>query len=437
MSPEESDQREAGGGQEAQAAAEAERWLASLDPIGWRFGLDRIEALVTELGHPQRRFASAHVVGTNGKSSVVAMTAALLEAAGTASGAYLSPHTERWSQRIVIRGREVEPDAFADAASRVARACEAVEPRLPAGERVTQFEAATAVAFVALAEAGVEVGVIEAGLGGRLDATNVLPSRATALTSIGLDHTAWLGETPLEIAGEKLAVLRPGSTLVVGRLEPEVLALARRTAAEHGAELVIATEADRHAPATSEAPYLHRNLGVAVALARAMGATVDEATVARAMAQLRLRGRSEWVAGDPPLVLDAAHNPDGAEALAEALAARRAGPVVACLAVLADKDAEGIVAALAPELGEAFCCEIPAHELEGSGRPGSQAVPAGELARLCERHRLAARACEGPEEAVVAAVARARELGGVALIAGSHYLLRYEWIARHAQSSSR
>ena len=200
-----------------------------------RFGLDRIRRLVTALGMPQHRFASVHVVGTNGKSSVTEITAALLEAHGMRAGAYLSPHDERWRERIRIGGAEIDPDAFGAAAERVAQAVEVVDRALDEGEAVTQFEADTATAFVALAAAGVEVAVIEAGLGGRLDATNVLPSRVTVLTSVGLEHTEYLGDTELEIAAEKLAVLRDHSTLVIGPLAPEVEELARRIAAERSA----------------------------------------------------------------------------------------------------------------------------------------------------------------------------------------------------------
>ena len=416
----------------------AELWLASLDPIGWRFGLDRIQALLAELGHPERAFASAHVVGTNGKSSVTLMTAALLQAHGHRTGAYVSPHTARWSERVRIDGAEVDGEAFGAAIDRVASAARAVEPALPAGERITQFEAATAAAFVALAEAGVELGVIEAGLGGRLDATNVLPSRATALTSVGLDHTQWLGETPVKIAAEKLDVLRPGTTLVTGRLAPDVLELAERTAATRGAELIVAGPAERSPGRSPVAPYLLRNLGVALELTRVLLGELDDDAVERALDGLELPGRSQWIPGDPPVMLDAAHNPDGAAALAEALRERAAGrPVAACLAVLADKDAEGIVSALAPALEWAFCCAIPPADIAGSGRPGSASVSPAELAEICARRGVEAAAAGSPEAGIDAAVGRARDRGGVALLAGSHYLLRYEWIARRAQNSSR
>ncbi|HEY1854529.1 MAG TPA: hypothetical protein VGG40_08075, partial [Solirubrobacterales bacterium] len=217
-------------------------YLDSLEPVGWRLGLERMNRLTTALGLPQRRFASIHVVGTNGKSSVTRMAAALLEAHGVPSGACLSPHAARWTERTLIRGQEVSPAAWAEAVEQVARAAEGVNRTLEEGEVVTEFEAATAATFVALARARVKAAAIEAGLGGRLDATNTIPSRVTVLTSIGRDHTEWLGETELEIAGEKLAVLRDHSTLVLGRVSVPVRELAERTAAEHGADLLIAPE---------------------------------------------------------------------------------------------------------------------------------------------------------------------------------------------------
>jgi dihydrofolate synthase / folylpolyglutamate synthase len=413
----------------------AEEWLSSLDPIGWRFGLERITALLVELGNPQHGFESIHVVGTNGKSSVTVMTAALVEARGRSTGCYLSPHSDRWSQRVRIRGREIDPAAFEAASERVAHAIRTVEAGFAEDERVTQFEAATAAAFVGLAEAGVEVGVIEAGLGGRLDATNVLRSRATVLTSIGLDHTAWLGETELEIAAEKLAVLREGSTLILGHVSEPVAALARETADERGCAVVEPEELP--AGARLAAPYLRRNLGVALAATAVVAGPVKPGELQAALGSLELAGRFELIGGEPPMVLDAAHNPDGARALAEALAERVDGPVVACLAILADKDAPGIIGALAPALAAVVCTEIPQSRLEGSGRPGTSAVPAAELIRLCEAASVPATAHTDPAGAVALARAMARERGGVALIAGSHYLLTYGWTARPAQSSSR
>ncbi len=389
--------------------------------------MDRIRRLVSVLGMPQHRFASIHVVGTNGKSSVAEMTGALLEAHGKRTGVYLSPHTTRWSERVRIAGAEVDPDVFASAAERVAQSVEVVNRTLDEGESVTQFEAATAIAFVAMAAAHVEFGVIEAGLGGRLDATNVLPSRVTALTSVGLEHTQWLGETEEEIAAEKLAVLRDHSTLVLGQVPDEVRALAERTAAERNARLVIATEPQASSRLAAPGAYHRRNFAVSVAAAHEAIGSLDSGDVVAVGEALQLPGRMQMLGGDPPLILDAAHNPHGAGALAEALPeVAGGGPVVACLAVLADKDAAGILSALAPRVELAICTQVPAKRLVGAGRPGTESIEAPRLADLARAAGISrAEAIAKPEEAVRRTVMAARERGGVALVTGSHYLLGY------------
>ena len=294
---------------------------------------------------------------------------------------------------------------------------------------MTQFEADTAAAFVALAAARVDVGVIEAGLGGRLDATNVLPSRVTVLTSVGLEHTEYLGDTEVEIAAEKLAVLRDHTTLVLGPVSAEVCGAraAHRRRAPGAADRRPRPGAGRR-PCRRRRPYLRRNFAVALAAADAMLGSLDPERVAEVAAGLELHGRMEVIEGDPLTVLDAAHNPAGAAALAEALPAVAGGrPVIACLAVLADKDAEAIVGALAPV----------ARGRRGDGDPGRAAgagrAPGRADARGAAPWRTLAReAGIGWVEEVAdpaAAVARARSVahaqGGVLLVTGSHYLLRY------------
>jgi dihydrofolate synthase/folylpolyglutamate synthase len=384
--------------------------------------------LSTLLGMPQHRYASIHVVGTNGKSSVTRMTAALLQAHGLRTGACVSPHTSRWSERVLIGGREIERAAFAAAVERCALAAETVNRSLreaeavdQQGEVVTQFELATAAAFVAFAAARVEVAVVEAGLGGRLDATNTIPSRVTALTSVGLDHTEWLGETKEEIAREKLAVLRDHTTLVVGRLDPEIEALARRLAAEHGAGLIVAPQYPGVGVRLGAPGRFQRaNFALARSVADAfLGEELSAAQVAGVAASVRIPGRLEPAGGDPPVCLDAAHNPDGAAALAEALPEVAAGrPVIACLAVLADKDADGIAAALAPALDAAVCSELPSDP--PLRRPS---VAAADLARSFERAGVAAEAQPDLGPALARARAIAAERGGVVVAAGSHYML--------------
>jgi dihydrofolate synthase / folylpolyglutamate synthase len=401
-------------------------YLDSLEPIGWRLGLDRMWKLTTALGLPQRRFASVHVVGTNGKSSVTRMVAALLEAHGVSAGACLSPHADRWTERTLIRGEEISTAAWAEAVAQVATAAAGVDRTLDEGEAVTEFEAATAATFVALARARVKAAAIEAGLGGRLDATNTIPSRVTVLTSVGLDHTEWLGETELEIAAEKLAVLKDQSTLVLGRVSAPVRELAERVADERGAELIVAPEDPGAGIEVAAAgPFQRRNFALAVAAATAFLGAVDPERVAAVAAGLRVPGRLELIADSPPTYVDAAHNPDGAAALAEALPALAAGrPVVACLAVLADKDAAAMIAALAPVLRSVVCTEIPPAALAGHGRPGARSRPARELADLCGAYGLEAIA----EPRLEPALRRAAELAcgtfaGVLVVTGSHYLI--------------
>jgi len=395
-----------------------------------------MRALCAELDWPQRRYRALHVVGTNGKSSVTTMAAALLAGAGLRAGACVSPHVERWAERTRIDGTEIAPEQFAAAAERVAAAIAAVEPGLADGERITQFEAAIAVSFVAFAAAEVDVAVVEAGLGGRLDATNVLDSTATALTSVGLDHVEFLGPTVGDIAAEKLAVLRAGTILVTGRLDPEIATLAGELAAERRADLVVAPALSAAALPERMVPFLARDAAVAVTLAETVTGLLGDAAIAAALESARLPGRAELLPGDPPWIADAAHNGAGAEALAEALPALAGGrPVVACLSLLADKDATAIAAALGPRV-DRFVCTAAAPG-PAMGRPGSRAMDAGELARIAAATGVSAEAVADPAAAVARAGALARERGGMALGAGSHYLLRYVWSARRDQSCSR
>jgi len=243
----------------------------------------------------------------------------------------------------------------------------------------------------------------------------------------------------VEIAAEKLAVLRDNSILVTGALPADVEVLAERTARERGATLVRAAEdPGGGVELLAPGPFQRRNFALAMAAAEAFLEGLDRGVVREVASATSIPGRLELVADDPPTILDVAHNPDAAAALAEALPEVSDGrPVFACIAILADKDAEAMLRALSPALEHVVLTEVPSERLRASGRPGAHSTPASELAAICERLGLEAEPVGEPG----AALARARELatarGGVALAAGSHYLLGAAWTRRHAQSFSR
>jgi len=383
----------------------AEEHLLSLELFGMRFGLERMRRLLTALGSPQERYAAVHVVGTNGKSSTVRMTAALLEAHGVRTGSYLSPHLVRFAERIRVGDEDVTDAEFGAAVERAAAAAAKVDRTLSGGERVTQFELLTAAALDELARREVEVAVVEAGLGGRWDATNVLGASVCVLTNVGLEHTRWLGPTIPDIAREKLAVVGAGATLVLGDVDDDVLALAQET----GARIVRAEPLD--VPLRG---YQRTNFEVAVAAATAQHGPLQAAQVAEVAARVRVPGRLQVVSEEPLTILDGAHNPSGMAALAAVLpdvVGER--ELVAVVSVLDDKDAAGMLRAL---IGKCRAMVFTA-----SRNP--RALPPATLASLAEQ-------LGGPPSEIIrdprAAVARAQELAGpdgAVVATGSIYLV--------------
>lgn len=337
----------------------AVEWLDSLSP--WPkegFGLERMHALLAALGDPQDAYPAIHVVGTNGKSTATVTIEQLLLAEGLSVGSTISPHVAGWSERIRVDGAEAD---FEEAIARV---------REPA-ERIgaTQFEIVTAAALAAFAEAGVDVAVVEAGLGGRLDASNVLRTRVVLLTNVGLEHTDVLGDTEAQIAREKLAVAKEGAIVVL----PD----------ETYAHLVPGNEI---------------RLGGAREAAEAfLGRAVD------AIPDVSLPGRLERRDGE---VRDGAHNPDGVRYLVERLPS---GNHTIVASVLQDKDADTMLRELR-RVGSRFVA---------TRSSSARALPAAQLADLARRHFPLVEAVDDPCEAL----ARAHELGGPVLVTGSLYLL--------------
>jgi dihydrofolate synthase/folylpolyglutamate synthase len=398
----------------------AERHLRSLELFGMRFGLDRMRRMMTALGSPQRRFRTVHVVGTNGKTSTTRMIAAILERHGLRTGAYLSPHLISYAERVQVGERDLSSSSFAGAVARAAWAAERVNHTLAEDDHVTQFELLTAAAFQALAEQGVEVAVVEAGLGGRYDATAVVESQVTVLTNVGLEHTRWLGPTVRDIAAEKLAVLRPASTLALGvDLDPDALALARAVAGERGAR-ILQVSPEQLAAAPLDAGFQKRNFALARLAAEAYlesaGIAIDEQAMQAAARETTVRGRLQVVAEDPLTILDGAHNPDAARALAESLAGVVESPLSLVMGVLDDKDAASMLAALLPLCGRAWFTAPPSSRALSPAALLSLARQLGFEEAECEPHPR--RALELAQE-----WARAQPGAGAVLATGSIYLV--------------
>ena len=410
--------------------------LRALAPLGVRPGLEAVGAALAQLGHPEARYPALHIAGTNGKGSTAALSAAMLAAAGARVGLYTSPHLSRYTERIRIAGphvdqeidQEIDQDDVPGLVDRV----------LALGLDLTFFEATTVLAFLAFAEAGVDLAVVECGLGGRLDATNLCRPVATAITSIGLDHTELLGPTLAAIAGEKAGIAKPGVPLVLGPVAEEARAvIAERAAAvgapllRHGADfeavLISGPEPGEsvldyrgpggplvRVPLALAGPHQAVNAGLALALTAFAPERFrpDEAARRAGLLGARWPGRLEQLT--PDLWLDAAHNPDGARALGRALPSVVGRKVVLLVGVLADKDVEGI---LRPLLG--LASRVVAT------RPASpRALPADQLAQKVNRlaPMVPIAVADDPADALVLARGLAR-LDTPVVACGSIYLV--------------
>jgi dihydrofolate synthase/folylpolyglutamate synthase len=401
--------------------AQAERQLRSLELFGMRFGLERMRRMMTALGTPERRFDTIQVLGTNGKSSTTRMIAAMLEAHGLRTAAYLSPHLVSYRERLLVDGGQLDEDAFAAAIDRASWAATRVNHTLVEDDHVTQFELLTAAALWQMARSEVDVAVVEAGLGGRYDATSVIEPRVTVLTNVGLEHTRWLGPTVTDIAEEKLAALRPGTTLALGEdLAASALAVAERVASERDARIVRPRPSDTVGELRAPGAFQRRNFALARVAAESYlegaGIAVREQAIAEAAARTHVAGRLQLLDGDPPTVLDGAHNPHAVRALVaslpEVLAGRESLALV--LGVLDDKDAAGMLAALLPLTERAWF----------TAPPSARALPPAALASLARQLGFEQSVCE-PKPALALAQARrwAAERGGAVLATGSVYLV--------------
>jgi dihydrofolate synthase / folylpolyglutamate synthase len=406
------------------------RYLDARARFGMKFGLESMRALMEELGHPERAWPSLLVAGTNGKGSVVAVVDQVLRDSGLRVGRYTSPHLVRLHERIAVDGRLITDGALERAVRRVRDAAEALvrAGRLPA--HPTHFEAVTAAAFLHFAARQVDVAVLEVGLGGRLDATNVCDPVASAIVTIARDHEAQLGRSLVAIAREKAGVLRHGRTCVLGPLPAAARRAIGEAARKAGARLRDATReglvretalglevrtAERVHRGLLPLPGAHQvgNLRVALALleeAERAGVRVRWPRVRDAVARTRWPGRLQTLAGRPVVLLDGAHNPEGARALARHLAG--GPPFVLVFGAMADKDVPAMARLLFP-LAERVVLTSVAQDRAASPR---------ELARRAGAHARGAVLAATPR----LALARARALAGPqgrVVVAGSLFLV--------------
>lgn len=412
-----------------------------------RLDLRAIGALLDAIGRPHDSLSIIHVAGSKGKGSTCLLTESILLALGASVGTFTSPHLESWVERFRVDGKSISEAKLAAAVARVRPAVESLRAG-PAETQPSFFDATTAIAFLLFAEAGVDHAVVEVGLGGRLDSTNICEPDVTVITSIELEHTDKLGDTEALIAGEKAGIVKPGVPLILGELRPEAAGVIRARAAEAGASIrafgedfeveVVEPEAGQqkdHSPfgtqriryrdfdaldfdcalAMSGRPAFV-NAGIAIECVRALGRFASPAiadAAQNALARRRLPGRIEILRGDPEVVIDSAHTVESARALATVLDEIAPLGFDLLLSVSGDKNLAGVLDALLPK----------ARRIWTTQAEPIRSLPAKELAsEIRERAPdLEVESIDDPEAASLAA--RAALLPGVRLCAtGSIYL---------------
>lgn len=426
--------------------------LYALDTFGIKLGLENISRLCKALDHPERSFASLHVAGTNGKGSVTAMVHAALVAGGIGAARYVSPHLVDLAERFVIG---TEPVAAGDLERAAHDVLDCAERLRGAGElsvHPTFFEATTAIAFELFRRARVEVAVVEVGLGGRFDSTNVIPASAGAITTIGFDHQDLLGDTIEAIAFEKAGIIKPGMPVVIGAMPDRARQVVAAVASDRSAALIdaagsarlesdmsegravvsIETPDDRYGPVTLGLRGGHQidNALVAVRLLETArqraGFHLSRAAIERGLADVRWPGRLELIRmpGKARVLLDAAHNADGARALAAYLERWHPERPALVIGMMRDKDVAGIIGTLLPQVSSIFA----------TAADTPRAIPARDLAtRIAACGASSVRAEPNPAVAVEQALSTARTVcvtGSIFLIGAVRDPLRRRAILR-------
>jgi dihydrofolate synthase/folylpolyglutamate synthase len=425
-------------------------YLYALQKHGVKLALSNSFALMALMGDPHRKFRSVHVAGTNGKGSTASFIASMLLAAGYRVGLYTSPHLVSFSERIRINNVLITEAKVVELAGRVRDA--ARKSTGPDGRRSlnpTFFEVTTAMAFTCFADESVDIAVLEAGMGGRLDSTNVITPLVSVITNIELEHTEFLGTALTQIAGEKAGIIKQGVPVVTGATQQEVITVLEREAAARKAGFYRLSKDFMHfpVPAQREQVFDYRGIkcsyekarinmlggyqvdNACLALAsieclRNAGIIVDEAAVRRGLERVRWEGRLELVARKPDIYLDGAHNPASAQKLAATIRGmRRAyGRTVLVIGILGDKDCQGITSALVP-LADHVVVTKPRY---------SRAMDVRELATEIRKLHGSVETAETVKEAIAAA-GKAASPDDLVLITGSLYVVGDARAALHPE----
>lgn len=416
---------------------ESLQYLVNLTTFGINFGLVRIQELLKRLGNPERALRVIHVGGTNGKGSTTVMIASILKESGHKVGVFTSPHMHDWRERMVINGQMIPKERVTQVIKRVVPL---LEDMVAEGfEHPTEFEVSTALAFLYFAEEKVDFAVIEVGLGGAIDSTNVVSPLISVITNIGMDHMDYLGSDVVSIAKVKAGIIKPHSIVVTASENPDVIHVLREQAKAMGVPLWLVGEDVRFESKGSgeleqefdfvglHAIYsklrlrlmgLHqlRNAATAVTVCEVLqseyGVSIPREAIYTGLSEVEWPGRLELLSLKPKVLLDGAHNVDGARALAQAIPLYTRDRLILCLGMLADKEREKVVTMLVP-LADEIIITRPNSPRAGDWRA---------LGILAEQHGRPVTCIENSKEAVVFALNRLGE-NDMLCVTGSIYML--------------
>ena len=412
-----------------------------------KFDLENISTVAEALGHPEKKYRSVHIAGTNGKGSTASFTESILRTAGIKTGLYTSPHLERINERIRVNGEEILDEEFAETFTKIHKLIEELLAQGKLRAHPTFFEIATALAFEYFAKVNVEIAVFEVGLGGRLDATNILAPEVSVITRVDFDHENFLGHALKEIAGEKAGIIKPRVPLVLAKQRHDVCEVMLKRAAELGAPVFEAEKEFRAEQIALKdgcvrarvidiksgaqfkvAPKLPgrfqlKNAVNAIAVARILtdrGARITDAAIEQGIANAVWPGRMEKLQSNPDVYLDGAHNPSAARELANFLSENFAGRRVTLLfAAMRDKAVDEIAGTLFPLASEVVFTQAKI----------SRSISAAQLAEIAGDYAAHYRTISNAAEALDTALRAARPDDAI-FITGSLYLvgeLRHYW----------